>query len=197
MQLTMPIEIRRRRAEEPPETALRSARRGGSLLAAGAAGAALAYFFDRERGRRRRHMARDRTLALGRRSARNAARRAQFTAGPIRGVAHRAEHAVHHGPPRDYDEVTLARKVETEIFRPADAPKATVNVNVHEHVVELRGVVERPEQIAALGEAAAAVEGVERVENLLHTPGMPIPHAPPSAPEEVRERAANHQHRAA
>lgn len=193
-QLTMPIEVRRKRAESPPERARRSARRGGSLLAAGATGAALAWFLDRERGRRRRHMARDRTLALGRRSARNAVRSAEHAAGPVRGAAHKAQHAVHHGPPRDYDEVTLARKVETEIFRPADAPKGTVNINVHEHVVELRGVVERPEQIAALGEAAAAVEGVERVENLLHLPGAPVPHAPPSDPGEVRERA---NHRAA
>lgn len=193
MQLTMPIEIRRRRAEPPPARMGRSARRGGELLAAGAAGAVLAWFLDPERGRRRRHMARDRTLALSRRSARNAARRAEFTAGPIRGAAHRAQHAVRPGPPRDYDEVTLTRKVETEIFRPADAPKGSVNVNVHEQVVELRGVVDRPEQIAALGEAAAAVEGVERVENLLHTPGAPIPHAPPSDPAEVRARADHHR----
>lgn len=194
--LTMPIEIRRRRAETPPQRMRRSARRGGSLLAAGAAGAVLAWFLDPERGRRRRNMTRDRTLAASRRSARNAMRSAEHAAGPVRGIAHRAQHAVHPGAPRDYDEVTLARKVETEIFRPADAPKATVNVNVHEQVVELRGVVSSPEEIAALGEAAAAVEGVARVENLLHTPGMPIPHAPPSDPDEVRERAANH-HRAA
>ncbi|MBB4663753.1 BON domain-containing protein [Conexibacter arvalis] len=187
MQLTMPIEIRRRRPEGRWQ-----ARRGGSLIAAGATGAMLAYFLDPERGRRRRHTARDRTLALGRRSARNAARRAEHAVGPVRGAAHRAEQAVHPSPPRDYDEVTLARKVETEIFRPADAPKGSVNVNVHEHVVELRGTVERPDQIAALGEAAAAVDGVERVENLLHTPDQPAPHAPPSDPADVRARAAAH-----
>lgn len=96
----------------------------------------------------------------------------------------------HARPDRQYDEVTLARKVETEIFRPAGAPKGTVDVNVHEDVVELRGVVARAELIRELEDAAAAVEGVGRVENLLHTPGEAARHAPPSTPEEVRGRAA-------
>jgi hypothetical protein len=41
--------------------------------------------------------------------------------------------------------VTLARGVESEIFRPADAPKGKVSVNVAHGVVELRGEV-LPEQ---------------------------------------------------
>ena len=40
---------------------------------------------------------------------------------------------------RDYDDATLAHKVETELFRPADAPKGQVSVNVNDGVVELRG----------------------------------------------------------
>lgn len=91
----------------------------------------------------------------------------------------------------DYDDATLARKVESEIFRPADAPKGDVDVNAYDGTVELRGVVSAPEQIDALVEAAAHVDGVIRVENLLHLRGTPPRHAPPSDPAAVRARAVN------
>ena len=64
----------------------------------------------------------------------------------------------------------LAERVKSEIFQPADAPKGTVNVNVENGVVYLRGEVKRPDQIRKLIEDAAAVDGVAAVENLLHTP---------------------------
>ena len=67
----------------------------------------------------------------------------------------------------------LARKVESEIFRDPDAPKGSVDVNVEEGVVYLRGEVESQERVQELGEEARKVEGVRGVENLLHTPGEP------------------------
>ncbi len=75
----------------------------------------------------------------------------------------------------ELNDPALARKVETEIFRPADAPKDSVNVNVEHGVVFLRGEVASREQADKLESAAQAVEGVKRVENLLHTPGEPAP----------------------
>ena len=77
--------------------------------------------------------------------------------------------------PGSYDDVTLARKVETEIFRDAGAPKGDVLVNAEHGVVFLRGQVESPEQIQELEKAAKAVDGVKEVETLLHTPGTPAP----------------------
>ena len=74
----------------------------------------------------------------------------------------------------DLNDPALARKVESEIFRPADAPKDKVNVNVEHGVVFLRGEVSR-EQADALESAAKSVEGVKRVENLLHTADEPAP----------------------
>jgi osmotically-inducible protein OsmY len=70
---------------------------------------------------------------------------------------------------RDYDDVTLARKVETELFRPADAPKGQVSVNVNDGVVELRGELPDQKQIDELGESARKIGGVKDVRNLLHT----------------------------
>jgi osmotically-inducible protein OsmY len=90
---------------------------------------------------------------------------------------------------REYDDVTLARKVESEILRDAGASKGSVAVSAQHGVVELRGVIGNEEELQALGEAAAKVSGVKGVNNLLHTPGTEPKHAPPSDPAEVRERA--------
>lgn len=157
--------------QEQERNALRAqrVRAGAGLLAASGAGALLSYLWDPANGRRRRHLLRDRTLARGRRGARRTVRQAEYTAGHARGIAHRA-HLVVTRPQREYDDVTLARKVETVIFRPADAPKGSVDVSAHDGVVELRGQLDREEQIAALVRAAARVDGVAHVRSLLHTP---------------------------
>src|SRR4051795_8810987 len=70
---------------------------------------------------------------------------------------------------KDYDDATLAHKVETELFRPADAPKGQVSVNVNDGVVELRGELPDQQQIDELGANAKKVDGVRDVRNLLHT----------------------------
>ena len=71
------------------------------------------------------------------------------------------------------DDVTLARKVETEIFRDADVPKGQINVNAENGKVVLRGEVEKPAMIKDLEKRTKKVQGVAEVENLLHTPGSP------------------------
>jgi osmotically-inducible protein OsmY len=88
-------------------------------------------------------------------------------ADTAKGAAHGAKSAV--TPDREYDDVTLARKVESEIFRPADAPKDKVSVSVADGVVELRGELDDPKQVEQLGKTAKGVEGVKDVRNLLHT----------------------------
>lgn len=90
---------------------------------------------------------------------------------------------------RDYDDTTLARKVESEIFGSEDFPKGAISVNAQHGTVELRGQVEREEEIEAIGAAAAKVAGVDDVHNLLHTPGSEPGHSPASDPDDVRERA--------
>jgi osmotically-inducible protein OsmY len=75
----------------------------------------------------------------------------------------------------DLNDPALARKVESEIFRPADAPKSTVSVNVEHGVVFLRGTVRDPAQAESLERSARAVDGVKDVQNLLHEPGKPAP----------------------
>jgi osmotically-inducible protein OsmY len=77
----------------------------------------------------------------------------------------------------DVDDVTLARKVETEIFRAPDAPKGDVSVDVQAGVANLRGVVADDAWITKLADDAKKVDGIKGVNNLLHRPGTPAPAA--------------------
>jgi osmotically-inducible protein OsmY len=144
------------------------------LLAYGSIGAALAYFFDPEGGRRRRAQTRDRIPALLRRGERRLQRLGRAAKSEAYGVGQRARHLREEDKPQP-DDVTLAHKVETEIFRDPDVPKGQINVNAENGVVILRGEVERPELIEDLEQKTRKVQGVRKVENLLHTPGTPSP----------------------
>jgi osmotically-inducible protein OsmY len=79
----------------------------------------------------------------------------------------------------DVDDVTLARKVETEIFRAPDAPKGDVSVDVQAGVANLRGVVADETWITKLADDAKKVDGIKGVNNLLHAPGTPAPSPEP------------------
>lgn len=144
------------------------------LLGFGAAIAALTYFFDPQNGARRRNVARDRFLAFFRQGSRKAERAGRAVAAEAYGLTQKATHLREQEKPQP-DDVTLARKVETEIFRDAGVPKGQININAEDGVVYLRGEVERPEIIEDLADRARKVQGVRAVENLLHVPGTPAP----------------------
>ena len=139
-----------------------------------AAGALLEYFLDPKAGRRRRHNTRDRMLAQVRRGERRVLVRARRAESHAVGVARRTVNARRRTaePP---DDLTLAQKVESQLFRRAGVPKGQVSVNAEEGVVFLRGVMERREDIERMGEEARRIAGVRAVENLVHTPGTPAP----------------------
>ena len=148
----------------------------GRTLLMGAAGAAAQYFLDPTDGRRRRAMARDRAAALLRRGSRQAAGTARYASGVAQGAV---QQATPGGEREDaatrLNDPALARKVESEIFRDAEAPKGSVSVNAEHGVIYLRGEVADADQIKELVDRAQAVEGVQAVENLLHEPGTPAP----------------------
>jgi hypothetical protein len=77
--------------------------------------------------------------------------------------------------PKDLDDVALARKVETIIFRDDSVPKGDIDVNAANGVVWLRGQAKTPEMIKGLGRQCASIPEVRRVENLLHLPKTPAP----------------------
>ena len=138
-----------------------------------AIGAAMMWLLDPAAGRRRRAILGDRTLAFFRRGARRAERAGGAVAAEAYGVAQKAAHL--REEPKDHNDETLKSKVESELFRDADAPKGQVDVNAQDGVVQLRGEVDSPELIDELVQRARSEQGVQDVENLLHVPGTEAP----------------------
>jgi osmotically-inducible protein OsmY len=131
-----------------------------------ALGAALSYFFDPDNGKRRRKQAVHRLAGLSRRHGK---RLVKGASSKTHAVAQKATHLKEEPKPQP-DDVTLARKVETEILRDAEVPKGKINVNAENGKIVLRGEVDSAEMIDDLVSKAGKVQGVHDVENLLHTP---------------------------
>jgi osmotically-inducible protein OsmY len=144
------------------------------ILATAAGTGAAVYFLDPDQGKRRRHLARDRATALLRRGAQKTERARRMATSNAEGLVERAKATARKQQPPG-DDVTLKNKIETELFRDPDAPKGSVNVDVVDGVVTLRGQVERPEQVRDLEAQARGIVGTRDVENLLHTAGSPAP----------------------
>lgn len=136
-------------------------------------GAAGAWFLDPSNGRRRRHLTRDRTLALLRRGVRRSGRTGRMVAAEAYGVTQKATHL--REQPKEYDDATLKAKVETELFRFEQELKGAVDVNAQHGVVQLRGELPSQTLIDTLVERTRSIQGVRDVENLLHKPGTEAP----------------------
>jgi osmotically-inducible protein OsmY len=138
------------------------------VAAAGAAGVAGAYFLDPKEGTRRRHIVRDRALALFRKGTDRARQQASYRKGQAEGKVEALKSKAR--PEKDgANDQTLAERVKSEIFQPADAPKGSVSVNVERGVVYLRGEVPKDRDVAELVKRANSVDGVNGVESLLHS----------------------------
>jgi hypothetical protein len=98
----------------------------------------------------------------------------RVVAGVARGVAG-GDHEPQPPRPKDLDDVTIARKVESALFRDRRVAKGKVDVNVADGVVWLRGEVKTPDLVSQLEARAREVPEVKRVENLLHLPKTPAP----------------------
>jgi osmotically-inducible protein OsmY len=123
----------------------------------------------------------ERTLGIFRQAGRRAGRLGRRATSAASGKVE----AVRHGtsaPKSGMDDVTLARKVETELFRDADAPKGQVDISAVDGVVELRGQVKRPEDMKELEAKARSIPEVRDVRNLLHLPKTPSPTRTDSPP---------------
>jgi len=88
--------------------------------------------------------------------------------------------------PKDLDDVALARKVETIIFRDDSVPKGKIDVNAADGVVWLRGEAKNPEMIKTLERETSAIPEVKKVENLLHLPKTPARRPAPARKQGAR-----------
>jgi osmotically-inducible protein OsmY len=138
-------------------------------------GALAMYMFDRERGRRRRHMLRDRLRARVRRMRRSTAHLERAVAAEIYGDWHRIAHRVPRTTTGMADDETLCQRVESQLFRDPRVHKGDLNINCEHGMVILRGEVDRSADIADLDERVRRIPGVRGVENLLHPRGTPAP----------------------
>jgi len=148
-------------------------------LGAGLAGAGLAYLMDPQRGRSRRARLADQAAATVRRGARASGRIANRVQSDVRG---RVAAVRHGGEDRDPfpDDVTLASRVQTELFRDPAVPKGSLNINVERGIVVLRGEVPDEAMRGSLVAAVEQIPGVWAVRNLLHLPGEEIGREPTS-----------------
>jgi len=137
-------------------------------------GWALAFFFDPRLGRRRRAVGRDWTAARIRGGIRRVRRRLRYLGSQANGRWQRLRHR--NEPAREQpDDATLARKVESELFRDREVPKGQVLVNAERGVVFLRGEVPSELMVDTLVARTREVQGVLAVESLLHLPGEDAP----------------------
>jgi BON domain len=134
----------------------------------------LMYFVDPERGRRRRHMVRDRVMARMRRAGRAMTAMWRSAAAETYGFSHRIAHLV---PKTTYvtDDETLLQRVESQLFRDRHIPKGKLNISSEHGTVILRGELDNPIEIAHIEERIRRVPGVRSVQNLLHPHGTPAP----------------------
>ncbi len=119
----------------------------------------------------------DRAFAAVRHGERRLERTVHRTVAHGQGLWRRVLHALRAREAPPADDVTLAHRVESVIFRNPAVPKGRFNVNAENGVVFLRGQLDTAEQIALVERETRRVPGVQDVRNLLHLPGTPAPRA--------------------
>jgi BON domain len=136
-------------------------------------GAGAVYFFDPRQGRRRRHVLRDCSRALVRRSSRLGVRKAKFAGGHARGAV-AASRRLFGKPLAPTDDQTIVQRIRSDAFRGAGVSTRDVEVQVEGGVAVLRGSVEGRAAADSLVERTAKVPGVRDVAAMLRvTSGEP------------------------
>jgi osmotically-inducible protein OsmY len=142
------------------------------LLVAAGVGAGAAYLMDPDRGRARRAKLRDKSRSIARREMRTVERKAHYAQGRFEGVRHRLSDRQPHLPESDQ---VLVDKVRSEVLGRRPEFTSHVNVEAFGGVVTLRGQLADRSDIEELEAGVKAVPGVNRIVNLLHTPGEVAP----------------------
>jgi hypothetical protein len=132
-------------------------------------GLGTAYLFDPHRGRRRRHVLRDRTAALTRRANRLAERKVRFAGGHLRGLV-AVLRSVFSEPTRPEDE-TVVQRIRSDAFRDSRISTRDVQVEVQNGVAMLRGSVGSRSLADDLVARVRKVRGVRGVSDLIRISG--------------------------
>lgn len=149
---------------------------GAALLlaaAAAAVGATAALLLDPARGRARRARLADQGAAAARRASREAGRAARRVQSDAAGKLEAVRHG--NGAGASNDDVTLADRVRTELFRGQKIPKGSINVSAENGRVVLRGEVADDAMRSEVIRRVERVKGVSTVDDMLHESGQPAP----------------------
>jgi osmotically-inducible protein OsmY len=137
-----------------------------SFLGGVVIGSVAAFLLDPVRGRSRRTQVVQRAGRVLRRLRRRTEHQVSIATHQVTGLFERLRHVtVDDRAPTDEK---LRDRVQSELFRERDIPKGDVNVNVEKGTVVLRGHVDSDAMKGRLGVKALSIQGVERVENLIH-----------------------------
>jgi hypothetical protein len=159
------LELRRRSGLRLPAAVIAAV---GGLL-----GAVAVFLLDPQVGHHRRALVRDRIAGMARHLGRRGAHAARWLASDASGLGQRIRNVGE--PAEQLDEVDLAHKVETELFRDGTVDKGRLNINAERDVVFLRGTAPTVEEIREIEDRVRKIEGVRHVVNLLHLPGTTAP----------------------
>jgi BON domain len=120
------------------------------------AGAGAAYFFDPETGKRRRHVARDRSLKALRHLQRGGVKKVKLVGGHARGIAAIGRRAVSRNAVAVDDE-TVAQRIRSDALRDLRLSTKDIDVRVEDGFATLRG------SIATIDDADRLVSRVRKV----------------------------------
>jgi BON domain len=139
-------------------------RREGSMRAKTAflAGAGAAFFFDPDAGKRRRHLARDRSLKALRRLQRLAVKKVKLVGGHTRGVVAIGRRAV-TSQAVAVDDETVAQRIRSDALRDVRLSTKNVDVRVEDGFATLRGSVDSIDDADRLVSRVRKVPGVRDV----------------------------------
>jgi len=139
-----------------------------TLVIGGAVGAALTYFLDAELGPARRAQLKE-LIAAGIDRGRHELNR------QTRQLQDRSSGTIAElqagGAPRPEDDLTVLSRVESILHAMPDFPRSSVEAEVVQGRLILRGGVESAELAREIVETAGHVRGVDSVENLLQISG--------------------------
>jgi osmotically-inducible protein OsmY len=149
---------------------------GAVLLAglAGIGGAIVAFLADPSRGRSRRARLMDQGGAVIRRTGRRAERAVRAAGATASGAMEAVKHAGAPSGTGAVDDVTLAARAETELFRDPSVPKGSININAERGTLVLRGEVPSADLRERLVSEAERIDGVWSVHNLLRVEGEEV-----------------------
>lgn len=132
---------------------------GQGLLGLALAGAASVYLFDPTHGPQRRDTLRRWVSRQGGRSTRNSSASLSQDLAPAPGID--------PIPEGETNDPTLVSRVESELFRDPNLPKGEITIDAANGVVTLRGTLGDAALADDVVERVRAVDGVERVDDLL------------------------------